>query len=178
MHKNVPENGCNSVIWVHKNSSVKVLSELSYVSELYLKLEDVTRRFLQPCIMDVKIGRRSYDPFASKEKREEQISKYPLMEEIGFLLLGMRVRQHVCDLSTFLILIMQGLLFFCCFISVSSSWYLIFLLQTVRLHKHNIKLRITRVRALKVWCQCCTTEIPVCCLVRLDQYSELIRTLG
>lgn len=59
--------------------------------ELYLKLEDVTRRFLRPCIMDVKIGRRSYDPFASKEKRQEQISKYPLMEEIGFLLLGMRV---------------------------------------------------------------------------------------
>ncbi|XP_042593359.1 inositol polyphosphate multikinase [Cyprinus carpio] len=65
--------------------------------ELYLKLEDVTRRFLRPCIMDVKIGRRSYDPFASKEKREEQISKYPLMEEIGFLLLGMRVYQIHSD---------------------------------------------------------------------------------
>ncbi|XP_042625315.1 inositol polyphosphate multikinase-like [Cyprinus carpio] len=65
--------------------------------ELYLKLEDVTRRFLRPCIMDVKIGRRSYDPFASKEKREEQINKYPLMEEIGFLLLGMRVYQIDSD---------------------------------------------------------------------------------
>ncbi|XP_073691279.1 inositol polyphosphate multikinase-like [Garra rufa] len=47
--------------------------------------------------MDVKIGRRSYDPFASAEKREEQISKYPLMEEIGFLLLGMRVYQIDSD---------------------------------------------------------------------------------
>ncbi|TRY55869.1 hypothetical protein DNTS_029120 [Danionella cerebrum] len=65
--------------------------------ELYLKLEDVTRRFSQPCIMDVKIGRRSYDPFASKEKQHEQISKYPLMEEIGFLLLGMRVYQVTSD---------------------------------------------------------------------------------
>ncbi|XP_051945482.1 inositol polyphosphate multikinase-like [Xyrauchen texanus] len=65
--------------------------------ELYLKLEDVTRRFLQPCIMDVKIGRRSYDPFASQEKREQQIKKYPLMEEIGFLLLGMRVYQINSD---------------------------------------------------------------------------------
>ncbi|XP_016326381.1 inositol polyphosphate multikinase-like [Sinocyclocheilus anshuiensis] len=43
--------------------------------------------------MDVKIGKRSYDPLASQEKHEEQISKYPLMEEIGFLLLGMRVYQ-------------------------------------------------------------------------------------
>lgn len=60
-------------------------------TDLYLKLEDVTRRFQKPCIMDVKIGQKSYDPFASQEKREQQIRKYPLMEEIGFLLLGMRV---------------------------------------------------------------------------------------
>ncbi|XP_066519965.1 inositol polyphosphate multikinase [Hoplias malabaricus] len=60
-------------------------------TDLYLKLEDVTRRFRKPCIMDVKIGQRSYDPFASQEKREQQIRKYPLMEEIGFLVLGMRV---------------------------------------------------------------------------------------
>ncbi|XP_076856739.1 inositol polyphosphate multikinase isoform X2 [Brachyhypopomus gauderio] len=60
-------------------------------TELYLKLEDVTRRFRKPCIMDVKIGQRSYDPFASQEKRDQQIRKYPLMEEIGFLVLGMRV---------------------------------------------------------------------------------------
>ncbi|XP_030631316.1 inositol polyphosphate multikinase [Chanos chanos] len=60
-------------------------------TDLYLKLEDVTRRFQKPCIMDVKIGQRSYDPFASQEKRDQQIKKYPLMEEIGFLVLGMRV---------------------------------------------------------------------------------------
>ncbi|XP_076830457.1 inositol polyphosphate multikinase [Brachyhypopomus gauderio] len=60
---------------------------------VYLKLEDVTRRFACPSIMDVKIGRKSYDPFASREKQEEQIRKYPPMEEIGFQLLGMRVYQ-------------------------------------------------------------------------------------
>ncbi|KAK7919524.1 hypothetical protein WMY93_010808 [Mugilogobius chulae] len=60
-------------------------------NDLYLKLEDVTRLFHKPCIMDVKLGQRSYDPFASREKREQQIRKYPQMEEIGFLLLGMRV---------------------------------------------------------------------------------------
>ncbi|KAK3573785.1 hypothetical protein QTP86_032944 [Hemibagrus guttatus] len=60
-------------------------------NELYMKLEDVARRFTCPCIMDVKIGRKSFDPFASKEKQEEHIRKYPLMEEIGFLILGMRV---------------------------------------------------------------------------------------
>lgn len=66
-------------------------------SDLYLKLEDVTRRFIKPCIMDVKLGQRSYDPFASQEKREQQIRKYPLMEEIGFLVLGMRVYKLCSD---------------------------------------------------------------------------------
>lgn len=60
-------------------------------TDLYLKLEDVTHRFKKPCIMDVKIGQKSYDPYASEEKIKQQISKYPLMEEIGFLVLGMRV---------------------------------------------------------------------------------------
>ncbi|KAJ8248371.1 hypothetical protein GJAV_G00241310 [Gymnothorax javanicus] len=64
---------------------------------LYLKLEDVTQRFRKPCIMDVKIGQRSYDPYATPEKRQQQISKYPLMEEIGFLVLGMRVYQSSSD---------------------------------------------------------------------------------
>ncbi|KAL4640099.1 inositol polyphosphate multikinase [Arapaima gigas] len=66
-------------------------------TDLYLKLEDITRKFNKPCIMDVKIGQRSYDPFASQEKREQQIKKYPLMEEIGFLVLGMRVYQANSD---------------------------------------------------------------------------------
>ncbi|XP_072883415.1 inositol polyphosphate multikinase [Hemitrygon akajei] len=66
-------------------------------NELYLKLEDVTRCFSKPCIMDVKIGKKSYDPDASAEKIQQQISKYPLMEEIGFLVLGMRVYQFSSD---------------------------------------------------------------------------------
>ncbi|XP_010213130.1 PREDICTED: inositol polyphosphate multikinase [Tinamus guttatus] len=64
-------------------------------NDTYLKLEDVTRKFKKPCIMDVKIGQKSYDPYASAEKIQQQVSKYPLMEEIGFLVLGMRV-YHVC----------------------------------------------------------------------------------
>ncbi|XP_068611008.1 inositol polyphosphate multikinase [Brachionichthys hirsutus] len=66
-------------------------------NDLYLKLEDVTQRFVKPCIMDVKLGQQSYDPFASQEKREQQIRKYPLMEEMGFLVLGMRVYKVCSD---------------------------------------------------------------------------------
>lgn len=66
-------------------------------NDLYLKLEDVTRKFNKPCIMDVKIGQKSYDPYASNEKIQQQISKYPLMEGIGFLVLGMRVYHSNSD---------------------------------------------------------------------------------
>ncbi|XP_053160984.1 inositol polyphosphate multikinase [Hemicordylus capensis] len=66
-------------------------------NDFYLKLEDVTHRFKKPCIMDVKIGQKSYDPYASAEKIKQQVSKYPLMEEIGFLVLGMRVYQVSSD---------------------------------------------------------------------------------
>ncbi|KAM8924358.1 inositol polyphosphate multikinase [Pelodytes ibericus] len=66
-------------------------------NDLYLKLEDVTRKFNKPCIMDVKIGQKSYDPYASAEKIQQQVSKYPLMEEIGFLVLGMRVYHVLSD---------------------------------------------------------------------------------
>lgn len=69
------------------------------VLDLYLKLEDVTRHFVKPCIMDVKLGQQSYDPYASQEKREQQIKKYPLMEEIGFLVLGMRVSFSCCAIG-------------------------------------------------------------------------------
>ncbi|XP_061421336.1 inositol polyphosphate multikinase isoform X1 [Lethenteron reissneri] len=60
---------------------------------VYLKLEDVTCKFNKPCIMDVKMGRQSYDPCASQEKVDYERTKYPLMQEIGFLVLGMRVYQ-------------------------------------------------------------------------------------
>lgn len=72
---------------------------MTTVLDLYLKLEDVTRHFVKPCIMDVKLGQRSYDPYASQEKREQQIRKYPLMEEIGFLVLGMRVSFGRCAIG-------------------------------------------------------------------------------
>nr|XP_033799526.1 inositol polyphosphate multikinase isoform X2 [Geotrypetes seraphini] len=42
-------------------------------NDLYLKLEDVTHKFNKPCIMDVKIGQKSYDPYASAEKVQQQV---------------------------------------------------------------------------------------------------------
>ncbi|XP_013178341.1 PREDICTED: inositol polyphosphate multikinase [Papilio xuthus] len=42
----------------------------------YIMLEDLTERMLEPCIMDVKIGKRTWDKFASAEKIASEESKY------------------------------------------------------------------------------------------------------
>ncbi|XP_061612863.1 inositol polyphosphate multikinase isoform X1 [Phyllopteryx taeniolatus] len=90
-------NPCLLELQTHLPKYYGTLSSPDAPNDVYMKLEDVTRRFVKPCIMDVKLGRRSYDPFASQEKREQQIRKYPLMEEMGFLLLGMRVYKLCSD---------------------------------------------------------------------------------
>ncbi|EEC02802.1 inositol polyphosphate multikinase, putative [Ixodes scapularis] len=64
----------------------------------YLKLDDLARVFRKPSIIDVKIGAKTYDPLASKEKVALETSKYPWSQQIGFRILGMRV--SVCKLAS------------------------------------------------------------------------------
>ncbi|XP_055592176.1 inositol polyphosphate multikinase isoform X2 [Uranotaenia lowii] len=42
----------------------------------FIKLSDLTHGMLEPCIMDVKIGSRTWDPLATEEKRKAEESKY------------------------------------------------------------------------------------------------------
>jgi 1D-myo-inositol-tetrakisphosphate 5-kinase/inositol-polyphosphate multikinase len=39
-------------------------------------LADIAAKMSEPCIMDVKIGQRTWDPLATKEKREAEEQKY------------------------------------------------------------------------------------------------------
>ena len=58
---------------------------------VYLKLDDITKRFRKPCIMDVKIGLQSYEEDAPPEKKKQALLKYPYLKSVGFQILGMRV---------------------------------------------------------------------------------------
>nr|XP_049704447.1 inositol polyphosphate multikinase [Helicoverpa armigera]XP_049704450.1 inositol polyphosphate multikinase [Helicoverpa armigera]XP_049704455.1 inositol polyphosphate multikinase [Helicoverpa armigera]XP_049704456.1 inositol polyphosphate multikinase [Helicoverpa armigera]XP_049704459.1 inositol polyphosphate multikinase [Helicoverpa armigera] len=58
----------------------------------YIILEDLTQRMLEPCIMDVKIGKRTWDPLATEEKRKNEESKYALCkQQYGFCIPGFQV---------------------------------------------------------------------------------------
>lgn len=58
----------------------------------YIILEDLTRRMLEPCIMDVKIGKRTWDPLATEEKIKNEQAKYALCkQQYGFCIPGFQV---------------------------------------------------------------------------------------
>lgn len=58
----------------------------------FIKLEDLTDRMLEPCVMDVKIGRRTWDPLATAEKRVAEESKYVACKQnLGFCVPGFQV---------------------------------------------------------------------------------------
>ncbi|VDO22271.1 unnamed protein product [Haemonchus placei] len=58
----------------------------------FLILEDVTSTYTLPAILDVKMGRITFDPLANAAKREKEERKYPPQTVLGFRLLGYRVR--------------------------------------------------------------------------------------
>ncbi len=57
----------------------------------FLQLEDITSKFENPCVIDVKIGKITYDPEATAEKRAKETNKYPPLKKTGFQLRGFRV---------------------------------------------------------------------------------------
>lgn len=57
----------------------------------YLALEDLARPFRQPCVLDVKVGVRTWGDDAPPEKVAAELRKFPLQQQVGFRLTGMRV---------------------------------------------------------------------------------------
>ncbi|XP_062558675.1 inositol polyphosphate multikinase [Armigeres subalbatus] len=58
----------------------------------FIKLSDLTHGMHEPCIMDVKIGCRTWDPQASEEKRRAEESKYQACKQnYGFCIPGFQV---------------------------------------------------------------------------------------
>ncbi|TDG49887.1 hypothetical protein AWZ03_003663 [Drosophila navojoa] len=58
----------------------------------FIKLEDLTHGMAKPCVMDVKIGRRTWDPLSSLQKRTIEEQKYALCKQnLGLCLPGFQV---------------------------------------------------------------------------------------
>jgi hypothetical protein len=59
----------------------------------HIVLEDLTQGFKHPCLVDLKIGKRTYDENATQKKIEKEINKYPPQEKLGFRFTGIKVWQ-------------------------------------------------------------------------------------
>ncbi|XP_017115299.1 inositol polyphosphate multikinase [Drosophila elegans] len=58
----------------------------------FLRLEDLTRGMCQPCVMDVKMGKRTWDPESSPNKRKLEEAKYVMCKQkLGLCLPGFQV---------------------------------------------------------------------------------------
>jgi len=57
----------------------------------YIILEDLTRNYSKPCIIDVKMGTQSFEPDASDEKKVQEVAKYQQQADFGLRIVAMRV---------------------------------------------------------------------------------------
>ncbi|XP_017790126.1 PREDICTED: inositol polyphosphate multikinase [Habropoda laboriosa] len=58
----------------------------------FLKLKDITEGMAEPCVMDIKIGRRTWDPLATPEKKATEELKYAESKRTyGFCITGFQV---------------------------------------------------------------------------------------
>ncbi|OQS03386.1 inositol polyphosphate multikinase [Thraustotheca clavata] len=57
----------------------------------YIQMEDLLYKMNHPCVMDIKMGTKSYEPNASAEKIAYESEKFPLQTKVGFRLLGLKV---------------------------------------------------------------------------------------
>jgi hypothetical protein len=61
------------------------------VEQSYIVLEDLTLGYEMPNLIDIKMGRHTYEPTATKDKVNRELVKYPFQVEIGFRITGFKV---------------------------------------------------------------------------------------
>ncbi|XP_069682869.1 inositol polyphosphate multikinase isoform X1 [Periplaneta americana] len=60
----------------------------------FIILDNVANEFAEPCIMDIKIGRQTWDPEATLEKRRNEDQKYSeCKQDLGFCIPGFQVHR-------------------------------------------------------------------------------------
>lgn len=50
----------------------------------FIKLRDLTHGMLEPCVIDLKMGKRTWDPLASDQKREAEEVRFNLLLNLYF----------------------------------------------------------------------------------------------
>lgn len=88
----------------HNNQTLKALRQLvpdyrgtikmSFRGKIidFIKLADLTHEMAEPCVIDIKIGKRTWDPLATHEKILAEEQKYEACKQnLGFCIPGFQV---------------------------------------------------------------------------------------
>ena len=74
----------------------------------YLKLENLVSKFRKPCVVDIKMGKKTYDPEAGPAKIAKEMTKFPHVEKFGFQFTGMQVGILIfCKLNVYFMFILN-----------------------------------------------------------------------
>mgnify|MGYP003386860484 CR=1 FL=1 len=57
----------------------------------YMVLRNLSETYTRPCVMDIKMGQRTYEPTATQEKKDREVKKCKYQEEMGFRITGFKV---------------------------------------------------------------------------------------
>ena len=57
----------------------------------YVLLNNLTKTFSHPCVLDIKMGTQTFEPDAPKEKKLVELGKYASQKDFGFRLTAMRI---------------------------------------------------------------------------------------
>ena len=67
----------------------------------YIILDDLTIGYIDPCILDIKIGLKTYEPSSSQTKINSQLNKFKYQAILGFRLSGMKVYNILTNTYTY-----------------------------------------------------------------------------
>lgn len=88
------EDGKSFLEYTPKFLGTKTWTTEGGIEEEFLILENLTRWYSKPCIMDIKIGAKTYGPDASEAKKKKVDATYAgTKKPFGFSVLGMSVYQ-------------------------------------------------------------------------------------
>ncbi|CAF2549988.1 unnamed protein product [Rotaria sp. Silwood2] len=79
----------------------KLLGTYQFDNMTYLVLENIIQSYKYPSVIDIKLGRITYDCEATPEKIERQIGKFQPATEIGFQLLGWKTYRQLNNMYTY-----------------------------------------------------------------------------
>ena len=76
---------------IHRGVDDRLMNSMDGITRCkYILLEDVTCAFKKPHVIDIKMGRQTWEPGETPLKIGIETSKYPLQDTYGFRIVGMR----------------------------------------------------------------------------------------